>query len=807
MSHFYYELTQAWASLKQRPWFVFSVVTTMGLTLGAFICVTTLAYELLLKPLPYPDADRLFRVEQIQVRDSGVIDNRSFSYAGLLAFYRKQSVFSQAALIEYAENVVSSLPHQPLMELSYVTPEWFPLLGMDMHLGRSFDETEGVDSNIPVAVLSYETWLNDFDADPNILDEKFSIGGISFRIVGVVGQNYVEPEIHQTGRNTRIWLPWNLSPNKSLRNNWERLGRYFAVGKLKQEISVKQAEDNITPIANKLWTDNVAGISVYKGWHIEMELHSFKYFILGDIESTVFQLILAMLAMLLLTVANVANLNMSRTAERYRQLSLRAALGATKNKLFNSLFIEANVLLVLSMSLAALVAIFGFYLIQNNLANILPRIQHLSLNISSLLVGIVSVLLLSFLFAKLSSMIINYRSLSSALQSSGKGAGIQVSKRVRQFLIASQIAIATTLVFININLHKSAIDTINEPMGFNIENVHSLHLTYSGEQWPSTEALISIMDEFESKMSLLPQVDSIARTTAPYYGFGEWIITDVNSSENYTVNGKEVNEQYFQLIEQPLIEGDYFTKADIKDASNIAIINQAFAKLISPNKSALGMKFRFGEIREFRVVGIVKGTSIPGRVQVPNSIYVPSSLARTSFTIKVKNGKQLTREQIVTQLKDTEPNLSVYMFIPLDKSHDQWLASEIITSYTTAVLALVSLFLAAIGLYGILSYDSKIRRFELGTRLALGAKTKNIVSMIFRDNLQPLATGVTSSIILLLVGYLTYSDELSKYINIELLWMFIVTLLFIVSILFFSCYLPLRNIINRQVIYSIHGSD
>jgi len=807
MSHYYYELVQAWASLKRRPGFVFSVVTTMGLTLGAFICVTTLAYELLLKPLPYPDADRLFRVQQVQVRGSGDIDNRSFSYAGLIAFYKEQTIFSKAALIEYSEGVVSSLPSQPLMELGYVTPEWFSLLGTKMHLGRSFSIEEGVDSNIPSAVLSYETWLNDFGAEPNILNKKFRIGGVSFRVIGVISQDHIEPEIHQTGRKTRIWLPWNFSPNKYLRNNWERKGRFFAVGKLNPDLSANQAERLITPRANQLWQDHVAEIAVYKGWHIKMKLYSFEHFILGDIKNTIYQLIMAMFAMLVLAVTNVANLYMSRTAEQYRQLSVRAALGATKGQLFKSLFVEANLLLIVSIFIAFVVATIGFYLLQNNLSQLIPRIQHLSLNMSSLLVAIISIFFLSFVFAKLSSLIICYRSLNSSLQSSGKGTSVQVSKRIRQTLIASQVAIATTLIFININLYQTANNTMNEPMGFEIENVHSLHLTYSGDQWPSTEALVSIMDEFELNVSELPQVESMTRSTAPYYGFGEWVITDVTSNKNFTVNGKEVSDQYFKIINQYLIEGEYFSKTDIRNANRVAIVNQAFAQTISPDKSALGLKFKFGDAYEFKIIGVVKGTNIPGRTQLENSIYVPTSLARTSFTIKTKPEQRLTREQIVKVLRKVEPNFSVHLFSPLIDSYKEWLVSEIITLYTTVSLALVSLCLAAIGFYGVLSYDAKIRRFELGIRLAIGAKGRALISLIFRDNFLPLIIGIIFSMVILLVGYLTYNNELSEYISVKLLWTFGGTLLFIASILFFSCYLPLRSIINRQVVHSLKGSD
>lgn len=807
MNWFYYELKESWLNLQKKPGFVFSVVTTMGVTLGALICFSSLAFELLLKPLPYPDADKLYRVVQSQVKESGEIDNRSFTYPGLIQFYKKQTIFSQAAIIEYNEDIVSSLPSQPRMDLSYVTPEWFLLLGVKMHLGRTFEQTEGVDSNLPVAILSFQTWENKFQANADIIGEKLTLGGVSFRIIGVMSQNHVEPEIHQTGRKTHIWLPWNLSPNRSSRNSWDKLGRFFAVGKLKQELTVSQAESISTPIADKLWQENVVGLGSFEGWHLEMELRSFRDFILGGSKKTIVQLVVAMLALVLLAAANVSNLYLSRTAERYRILSLRAALGARKNRLFRSIMVETGLLLVFSILLASVIATIGFHILQENFSNIFPHMQRLSLNTGSLLVALISTILFSYLFAKLSSQIIRYRSLISILRSSGKGVGLQVSKVTRHILIGTQIAIATTLIFININLYVASATTINEPMGFKIENLHALFLTYSAEKWPSADERDIILNEVEAKLAMMPQVDSVTRTTAPYYGFGQWIIKDVYSNKNYTVNGKGVNDQYFQMIEQSLIEGQYFSKTDIQDENQVAIVNQSFAKTIVPDGSAIGMNFELGKGFRFRIIGVVEDTNIPGRDELSKSVFAPSRKGRNSFTIKTKPDKYLSRAQIVGLLKTVDPKFLVHSFESIEDAHDQWLATQIATIYTTSSLALLSLFLAAIGLYGILSYHSRMRRFEFGTRLALGAKRRAIVLLVFKDNFRPLLLGMTGSVLAILAIYLSNSENLSQYMGIQLVTYFVVTVLLVMGVLLAACYLPVRRFINQPVSHSLRGSE
>ena len=230
----FYFIKQAWASIRQKPGFVATVVTTMGTTLGALLCVLTLGYLLIVETLPYPEQEQLYKVLHVIGDKSDEKSAQFFTYPGLIHLHKNQDVFDKTALIQYGQDVLTSLPSQPTLSTGYVTPQWFELLAAPMQMGRKFQFTEALDTFNPVAILSYKTWQNDFSSAPNILDEKVSFSGVSYRIIGVLGESFVEPQLRQTGRDVGIWFPWDYNSDVRLKGLWGNIsGALGFVGKLK----------------------------------------------------------------------------------------------------------------------------------------------------------------------------------------------------------------------------------------------------------------------------------------------------------------------------------------------------------------------------------------------------------------------------------------------------------------------------------------------------------------------------------------------------------------------------------------------
>tara|TARA_R110001592_G_scaffold334018_1_gene618151 strand:- start:10121 stop:12574 length:2454 start_codon:yes stop_codon:yes gene_type:complete len=817
MNLFIYQLKQAFLSLKKKPGFVFSVVSTMGVTLGALLCVLTLAYLLLIEPLPYPEQDRLFVAEHKVLGDKKETKTVAYSYAGLVHLYQSKAAFEQAAIMYYDQDVILSHLNQPLVNTTYTTPELHQLLASTMATGRMFTASEALDTNNPVAMLSYNTWQQKYDGSADILEQKINIRGVSYRIVGVLAEGFVEPELAEIGRETQVWLPWdyNQTDQVSRKSFLSIKGNFKFIGQLKKGLSKSQAQQLLTPLVSKRWQEGVADMEFFKDWSIEMRVRSVKAVMLGDSESIAVMLLAGVIGLVLIACANISNLFIARTAEKQRQMAIQAAIGATKKHLFKAMLAETSLLMLMSIILALIVAKGGFYIMQQYLASVLPRVDELSLNPITLSCAALATIILALFFAKLSTRIINYRALNASLQSSGKGSGLQVSIKTRQVLIASQVALATLLVFANLSLLKDAVKTINAPIGFSTNNISILTLNFSSTQSSSQEEVIAIMAEVIEKLKALPQVKAIAHASSPLDGFGIKLLTKLDDNEGHSPYLKRIDHRYFKLIEQPLLQGENFTKLDSRDNNYSMIVNQAFAKQLTPDGDVIGMRLVSINEPEFKIIGIVKDIAIPGdtpfgsedvAAPIPRA-YVPDNLNDNKFILKIKADQSISRQQLGKLLAEVDARYSVFSFKSADKMLTQSLFTQITTAVTTTVLTLITFFLAGIGLYGILSYSTQMRRFEIGTRMAIGAKRGDLILLIIKDNASAILLGVLLSVGVLSLLTIGFSEQVSHYITLELLPVFIVTLAMISMLSLFACYFPLRQYINKPVIHALKGSE
>jgi len=394
---------------------------------------------------------------------------------------------------------------------------------------------------------------------------------------------------------------------------------------------------------------------------------------------------------------------------------------------------------------------------------------------------------------------INYRALNSTLQSSGKGSGIQVSKRIRNVLISSQIATATALVFINVVLYKDANELITQPLGYKTDDITSVVLAL-----PSIDRDLKaqLLTDLKAELLANPKIKNVSQAMRPS-GFRTLALTNAATEHRYTALGKDIDDQYFTMLGQEIVEGDNLTLVDIKDRNLVMLVNEVFAKKLAPNGSAIGVKFKNG----VEVIGVVKSINVPGRQQAEPRFYYPASLARNMLLLETHQGQTFSRDEMITTMKSIDRKLSLFSFTSLNEYKERRLFASITTAVTTLVLAILTLTLSGLGLYGILSYSSQMRRFEIGTRLAIGAKGKDIVNLIFKDNIGALLIGLMVSVVVLLVLYLGFSDTLGAYISLDIIPLFIFTLAAIVLLSSIACYIPLQQYINKPVIHSLNGCE
>ncbi len=811
---------QAWASLKKKPGFVVTVLMTMGITLGALLCTITLNYLLLVEPLPYPEQERLFVAEHALIGAKKETKAVHYTYPGLVHLYKSKEAFKQAAIMMYGQDVITSHHNQPLVNTAYVTPELHQILASPLALGRTFEASEALDTNNPVAMLSYHTWQQEFNGSDDIIEQKITIRGASYRVVGVLAENFVEPELAEIGRKTQVWLPWDFNQA----GEWQRQafdninGDLKFIGLLKQGVSQSQAQQLLTPFVNNRWQEGLPGDDdFFKGWTIKIHVRSVKTVILGESEYIAVMLLAGVMGLVLIACANISNLFMSRTAEKQRQLAIQAAIGATKKHLFKGIFAETSLLMFMSIILALVLAKTGFYIMQQYLAAVLPRVNELSLNPITFASAVLVTIIFALFFAKLSTQMINYRALNTTLQSSGKGSGLQVSKKTYQILIASQVALATVLVFANVSLLKDAMKTINAPIGFTTKNISTLVLNFSSVSAPTHKDSLSLIAEIMEKLEALPQVESISQSSSPLENFDTRALTNTDNNEHFTPYWKRVDHRYFTMVGQQILQGNNFTMADSQDNAKVIIVNQEFAKQLKADGDVLGMNLSTGLPDPFNIVGIVKDITIPGdsatdidsstlEIGVPR-VYVPNWLNGQSFMLKLKLGQSVSREQLGKLLAEVDSRYSVFSFTAASDILTKTLFAEITTAVTTAVLASLVFLLAGIGLYGILSYGTQLRRFEIGARMAIGATHKHLITMVIADNAKAVFVGFIGSIVLFALAYISLGEYIQPFLAWQVLPMVVATLLLIILVTLFACYWPLRQYINKAAIFSLRGSD
>jgi predicted permease len=808
---------QAWASLKKKPGFILTVLMTMGITLGALLCAVTLNYLLLVEPLPYPEQDRIFVAQHKLLGAEQETKGVAYTYPGLVHLYKSKEAFEKASIMSYAQDVIVSHPSQPLVNVAYVTPELHQILASPMAMGRMFEASEAMDTNNPVAMLSYNTWKKEYSGSADILDQKINLSGISYRVIGVLGEDFVEAELGEIGRETQVWMPWdyNQTGERTRQSFGNISGSLKFIGKLKEGVSQSQAEQLLTPLVNDRWIEGVAEIGFFKGWSIVMMATPVKEIILGDSKSIAIKLLAGVIGLVLIACLNITNLFMARTAEKQRQMAIQAAIGATKKHLFKAMLAETSLLMFMSIVIALLLANVGFSVMQEYLGAILPRVNELTINPITFGSAVLITAVFALFFAKLSTRMINYRALNTTLQSSGKGSGLQVSKNTRQVLIASQVALATVLVFANFSLLKDAMKTINAPIGFTTNNLSTLVLNFSSTDFPTQEEAMPIMAEIMEKLEALPQVESIAQGGGPLDGFSIRALTNLTDNERYTPYLKSIDHRYFTMIDQQILQGDNITLVDRKDGNNVMLVNQAFAKQLKADGDVIGMQISPGGPDPLKIVGIVKDIAIPGDTPtgsntaedgVPRS-YVPNGLGGQTFMIKHKPGQSVSRQQLGKLLAEVDARYSVFSFNSADDILTQSLFAEITTAVTTAVLASLVFLLAGIGLYGILSYGTQLRRFELGARMAIGATRKHLVSMIVGDNTKAVLIGFFGSVVLFALAYIGLSEYIQPFLTWQILPMIVTTLVLIIMVTLFACYWPLRQYINKPAIFSLRDSD
>lgn len=822
MSQFIRELKFALASLQAVPGFVTSIVSTLGITLGALVCIVALNLTLFVKPLPYDDSDRLYRVDGSLLQEGEKIAFNTQSFKGAETLYKIDDVFESVSISRHETLKLDNLSSRPTVTIVFTTPEFFSMTNATMHLGRPFADSENIDSQNPVSIISYDTWQRHFNSDPDILGKKLEANSRSYSIIGVTAEDFVQPEIApELYKDTHVWMPWDFhSALQADREDWGALLTDISVlGKLKENISASQAKQKLDGIINKAFVEGITGGS---GTSIPftsaVDFFLFEHLIIGESRSIALLLLGAAITLLLIASSNAINLMLSRTVQKHRQLTIRATLGANKRHLFITILAENTILMAAVGIVSLFVAYWGFSLLQQLANGQLPRLAELAIGLNELLFTVITATILALCFSALSISMIKYRQLQASIQSSGKGSGLQVSTQLRNLLVASQIALAGLLLVANISVLKSSTDTAFREMGFNKDNLLTVLLGYEDESLNEAEQKQMRLDVIR-EIALHPQVKSASTATSEPTG-----ATEVDSASNKADDQQGhpmliswINHNYFDVIEQELIKGRYFESNEVTTSAPVAIISEHLAGRLYEQEDPIGKKlFRSNNPEPYTVVGVIKDLTLPelaaldvGDEAIQNHMFMPGLITPDNpvlrFMVRLEDNQKLSQSELHDIIKGINSKLGIQIYETMDEVHTRLLAREITAAKISIALALLSLLMAGVGIYGVLNYGTQLRRYELGVRMSLGASPAKVITKVLSDNAKPVLWGFVVCIILSIFIYSMARQYIEQYVFIEPIPILATATLILLTAAIAS-YIPVNAIAKRWPVHSLRDN-
>jgi predicted permease len=764
------DLKYAVRALIKDKGYTLTAILTLGLVIGANVAIFSVISSVLLQPLPFPDADRLVRifnsypnagVERASNSAPDYFDRRQLDALEDVANYRG-SGYSLG---------IDGVPRR--VRGMQVTPSFFPLLRAEATLGRCFLEEESEVGNHRRVILSHSLWLELFSGDHEAIGAELHINGASHTVVGVMPASFffLDPDV-------RLWTPQSFTDEQRQQyhnNSWQMLGR-LATGS-----TLEQAKAQIDALnqENLERQPQLKEVLINAGYHTRVL--SFQDDLVQDIRKTLYLLWAGVVFVLLIGCVNVANLALVRASVRVRELSMRVVLGAGQARISGQLITESVLLTMASALLGFALGWAGVQALGVLGVDQLPRGAEIGINATVALVTFAAAMVIGLVLGLIPVLYVMRANISSLLREEGRGSTMSRRAQLgRRGLVCVQVATAFMLLIGAGLLFASFREILSIDLGFEPEGVLTASVMLPEVRYPEDADRLAFTRRALDSIGSLPGIEIASLTnTIPFGGsFSDSVIL----AEGYQMEPEEslispsrltVAPGYYEALSIPLHEGRYFDARDTADAPGAIIVDERLARKYWKGRSAIGKRmyqpqstddiFAVDEnTRWLTVVGVVGEIKLRGMVDVDerHGAYffpyeqVPSSFI--GFVIKTSGEPTQLIEPIRRRLAEIDAELPLYNTMTLSERISESLVTRRSPMLLTAVFAGVALFLAGVGLYGVVAYLVSQRTREIGIRLALGSPRQHLFRMVMGEGVAILVVGLISGMlaIVLLRGLL-----------------------------------------------------
>ena len=754
MSNLWNDIKHSLHMFLKNPGFTIAAVAALALGIGANTAIFTVVNAVLLKPLSYPDADRI--VQFLNTSPDG-----NWPTASITKFHNWQqqtSVFKEVAAYDFGGpgfNITGDRPEQ--VHGIHVTEGYFRLFGAPVLLGRTFTPQEDLPNGGKVVLLSYGLWQRKFGGNPNIVGATLSLGNEPYTILGVLGQSF------QTDPASDIWLPFQFDPGST------NQGHYFlAAGMLKHGATLDQANAQMKLAYtqfHRTWpeSDPNAGFAV----------QPLRDSIVNGVRKSLFILLGAVGMVLLIACANVANLLLVRATGRKREFAIRSALGAGRARIVRQLLTESVLLSVTGGILGLALGFIGVRALLAVSPAGLPRIGEdgaaVGLDWRVLIFTLAVSLLTGILFGLVPAIGASRADLNSSLKegSNRSGTGFRQSK-ARSLLVVSEVSLALVLLIGASLLIRTflALRAVNP--GFDPHNVLTMEMSLTGDRYQKTAGVAQVSLAGRDRLNAIPGVEASASTCClpiqGQFGLPFNIVgrPPANRKDTPSAGWMSASPGYFGLFKIPILRGRDFSDNDSTGAPGVVLINEALANKYWPKQDPVGQQIVIGKDvgPEFveparQIVGVVGNTHEGGLSRDPGPMMiVPEAqvtdgmtalndrILPTIWVVRTHGDPHQLIPLVTEQLRQASGGFPVARIRPMDEVVVRSTARDSFNMLLLTIFGAVALVLAAIGIYGLMAYSVQQRTQELGVRMALGADRHAIRNLVVWQGMRLAIIGV-----------------------------------------------------------------
>jgi putative ABC transport system permease protein len=782
--------------LLKRPGFTLVAVITLMLGIGANTAIFSVVNAVLLRPLPYRDADRIAVIEEISKEGKRV----QVTPANFVDWRSQNTVFEHlAAIFERTSNLAGASEAERI-NLAMTSANFFDVFGAQPERGRLFIAEDEQAGHPAIVVISHGLWQRRFGGDPDIVGNSITLDGINYTVAGIAPAGFQYP------KQTDVWVPpFKLVPTLSEAMDVNRargFGFLSTVARLKPGVSLEQAKAEMESITARLREQYPESNNNRFDRVVTLHTH-----LVGDTSAVLWLLLGAVGFVLLIACANVANLMLVRATSRQKEIAIRTALGASRLRIVRQLLTESLILSLLGGGFGLLLALWGVDLLTRLLPKDFPRLDSINLDLAVLAFTLLVALVTGVVFGFAPAWQVSRIDVQESLKDNARGS-TGVRNRLRSLFVVAEVTLSLVLLVGAGLLFRSFLQLQSVNTGFDAAQVLTMRLSPSGANFREDAQYVAFYQQVEERLRALPGVQAVGAINTlplakgPTTGFRVEGRPPLPIDQWPAVNYRDVSSDYFRALNIPILQGRGFDNRDTMAAPLAVMINQATADQVFAGENPIGKRINFGGTDRnnqpvwMEIVGVVANVRSLELQEAPSpEIYTAESqdaFASMAFVMRTTIEPTALAAAVRQAVQEVDKAQPVSDMRTMENIVSDAVTQPRFNLILLGVFGGIALVLSASGIYGVMAYTVSQRTHEIGIRMALGARAGDVLRMVMGQGLRLIGIGIACGLLasLLLTRYLS---SLLYGVSATDALTFAVVALFLAGVALVACFVPARR--------------